>query len=208
MADINEPISYSNNSTEFICKKKSNANFSHTQWDEENLKTVRKEIRDYYRMKQNGCCIYCRNELSITSPSNCHIEHIAPKSRYLNFIFEPRNLCVVCADCNTIKKDKEIKNECENTISSSAKLYPRSSKAFSVYHPHFDFWQDHIVKFNGEIYADLTDKGANTIRICRLNRRLRKFGINEQIISNLDKFHLMNKIIEENKIEKFKDFFK
>ncbi len=62
------------------------------------------------------------------------------------------------------------------------------------------FGRDHIVKFNGEIYADLTDKGANTIRICRLNRRLRKFGINEQIISNLDKFHLMNKIIKENKI--------
>ncbi|WP_272656986.1 MULTISPECIES: HNH endonuclease [unclassified Providencia] len=195
MPDIEAPIKYCKSSLSTIKNMMSNSNFNYKSWGDSSLLDLRKEIRDYYRKTQKGICVYCRQPISLQSASNAHVEHIAPKSLYEKFIFEPKNLCVVCADCNEIKREKEVRNNCDDTVNTSPKNYPRSSGAFKIYHPHFDKWEQHILLLSG-FYIDITPKGANTISICKLNRKLHVFGLDSKFIENPDLFHMAHKILE------------
>lgn len=149
----------------------------HRRWSNNELMDLRIYIRNHYRDEQLGYCAYCRKDVSLTSVMNCHVEHIAPKSLYPQFMFEPKNLCVACADCNEIKREQEILQSCPDTVIKGKErtTYPRSSGAFYIIHPHFDNYDEHILIHNG-YYIDLTDKGHFTIGACKLNRRIRRFG--------------------------------
>lgn len=177
MADINQPISYTPLVRDFLKKKLEDVNFTHKNWGDPDLEVYRSTVREYYRVAQNGKCAFCKEFISLQSALNCHIEHVVPKSKRLEFIFEPKNLCVICADCNEIKRAQEIESSIEDTLTrgGEAKLYPRTAKGFLISHPHFDDWDRNIITF-GKLYVDLSDKGNFTIGVCKLNRRLRKFG--------------------------------
>jgi len=186
MADISTPVVYSKQDAAKLKAKLIDALFTHNNWSDDDLATFRATVREYYRTAQNGLCAFCKSDISLRSANNCNVEHIVPKSLRREFIFEPKNLCVICADCNEIKRAKEILADIPNPLSKTqAKLYPRSSKAFLIVHPHFDKWDDHIINF-GSLYLDLTDKGNFTIGACTLNRRLRKFGWEAVIASDAD----------------------
>lgn len=177
MGDISAAVVYTPILQALIDGKIACSSFSHTDWSGDDLASLRQFIRDHYRRQQTGICSYCKGQLSVQSTANCHVEHIAPKSKYVDFIFEPKNLCVICADCNEIKRSQETLNEVSDTVvnGKSRKRYPRSSGAFKIVHPHFDKWDEHIEKF-GTFYVDKSDKGHFTIGACKLNRRLRQFG--------------------------------
>jgi len=177
MADITNPVRITAELITVIERVKGQADFTHERWGSECLEGLRKLIRDHYRAEQRGRCAYCKGPLSLQSAANCHVEHIAPKSKYLSFIFEPKNLCVVCADCNEIKREQEVHNEAPDTVNNGSRrqIYPRAASAFKIVHPHYDVFDDHIEIF-GSFYGDKTDKGYFTIGACKLNRRLRKFG--------------------------------
>ncbi len=194
MADINKPINFSIKLKKIINYKLSDSTFKFSDWSNEDLLELRKFTRDYYRdlVKQ---CSYCKKDVSLQSANNCHVEHIVPKSLApLKFIFEPKNLCVICADCNEIKKNKIVE---DNVVKRSKPTnYPRSSDAFLIYHPHFDVYEDHIFKCE-DIYIDLSPKGSYTIHICKLNNKLHKFGIEPILLSQSELFDLFNSIMNE-----------
>lgn len=177
MSDIKSPVTFTTDLLHTIASTTESATFTYKDWGSPELEALRSYVRDHYRTAQKGFCAYCKGVVSTQSASNCHVEHIAPKSRYQNFMFEPKNLCVVCADCNEIKREQEVANEEPDPVQEGKgkKLYPRSSSAFKIVHPHFDVWDQHIVKFRA-FFVDKTDKGHFTIGACRLNRYLRKFG--------------------------------
>lgn len=177
MADLMNSVVFSEEQQQFIERKIADASFSYRQWGSEDLLELRCYIRDYYRRAQIGICAYCKKEVGVQAANNCHVEHIAPKSKYERFMFEPRNLCVVCADCNEIKREQEVMLDVPDTVVRGAprKQYPRTGNAFKIVHPHFDTYDDHIQIFES-FYVDKTDKGHFTIGACRLNRRLRAFG--------------------------------
>jgi 5-methylcytosine-specific restriction endonuclease McrA len=200
---INNPVRCSTEHTQLIIEKTNDPTFRHSDWGLEELQQLRSYIREHYRREQMGTCAYCKNPLSLSTASNAHVEHIAPKSLYFNFIFEPKNLCVICADCNTIKRDQETFSTPPNTVkplqeNRQRKTYPRSSSAFLIVHPHFDNWEDHIQKF-GIRYTDITDKGAFTINACRLNRFFHKnLNIPEELVSDDDLIRNMKAFIESD----------
>ncbi|MBO0356366.1 hypothetical protein J0X19_00275 [Hymenobacter sp. BT186] len=136
----------------------------------------------------------------MTSTLNCHVEHIVPKSKHITFIFEPKNLCVVCAECNTIKKEQETLDIIEDTLTLSKgktrKRYPTVSNAFKIVHPHFDRYQDHIIRLGDYYYVDRTKKGSFTIGACRLNRLLYEFGWQETFHSDNELIELMTNYLE------------
>lgn len=177
MADINAPIVYSAEFQAIIKEKLADPSFKHQNWKEDDLLAFRSVVRDYYREVQLGNCAFCKGPASIRSAQNCQVEHIVPKSIRREFIFEPKNLCVICADCNEIKRAQEVMAQIPETLvkGDGVKRYPKSSKAFLIVHPHFDDWDHHIIKF-GQLYVDLSDKGSFTISACVLNRKIRKFG--------------------------------
>jgi len=164
---------------------------------------LRSAIRRFYRSEQVGICSYCRGQVSISSAANCHVEHIVPKSLYIDFIFEEKNFCVICADCNTIKRDQETTGDVPDTVvnGKKRKQYPRSSNAFHIVHPHFDNWNDHIELFE-VFYVDKTAKGHFTIGACVLNRRLREFGWEKEITDYVQFTELATKLLDsKNPIE-------
>lgn len=182
MADINTSFLFSEENLLLIERCRGRDDFSHLFWGNDDLEKLRVQIRSFYVDQQKGVCSYCRNPVSLTSPLNCHIEHIVPKSKYIEFMFVPQNLCVICADCNTVKKQQEVLEEVIDVFSNTKqkKKYPRSSSAFKIVHPHFDNYIDHIKILRGGYYIDKTPKGHFTIGACKLNRQLHRFGEDEQ----------------------------
>lgn len=185
--DIQVPVTYPSDVAKALNKLLKDPNFTHESWPDDELKPYRKLVRDYYRNIQNGLCAFCKQNISLVAAGNCHIEHIVPKAKHPQFIFEPKNLCVICSDCNTIKRAKEVHKVDPDVLTNGPNIqrYPRSSNAFLIVHPHFDKWEDHIERF-GNLYADLSDKGLFTMGACTLNRKLREFGWEAIVASEAD----------------------
>lgn len=164
MPDITTPITYSQTGQKLINDFQSDPSRTYNNWKDENLLPLRLEIRNFYRKQQRFICCYCRKDISTTGALNSQVEHIIPKSLKKEFLFHPKNLCAVCEDCNTSKGEK---------LTTKKKVlikYPRSSKAFTIYHPHFDNYSDEIIVTNGIFYSGKTPKGINTVAMCNLGR--------------------------------------
>jgi 5-methylcytosine-specific restriction endonuclease McrA len=204
MSDITKSINFDKRSLKIINNKLSKNNFNHKNWEDDDLKPLKIIIRKYYRTIQKGKCAYCKKSISSTSPFNCQVEHIVPKSLHLNFIFTPKNLCVICGDCNQIKGNQETLVD-----SKIRKKYPASTNAFKIVHPHFDNYYEHIEIFNNKYYCNKTPKGHFTIGICNLNRELQKFGWEIDLVKNLPFNKLVQQYLDEKNIsKKVKNLFK
>jgi 5-methylcytosine-specific restriction endonuclease McrA len=179
-----------------IKAKTTSPGFSHADWGGDDLMHLRCKIREFYRSEQTGICAYCKKGISLVSAANAQVEHIAPKSLHPQFIFEPKNLCVICADCNEIKRSQETLNEVPDTVMRAIAQYPRSSSAFKIVHPFFDEYDEHILVF-GRYYLDLTDKGHFTIGACKLNRYLREFGVDDDFVDDDVIIEVMRAFMEE-----------
>ncbi|KQG95934.1 hypothetical protein APC57_05340 [Acinetobacter baumannii] len=199
---INEPYIFDPELKKKLKSKVTDPNFNHENWGDEEFSDLRSLIRAHYRTKQGALCAYCKARISLVSASNAHIEHIVPKAIHLEYIFEPKNLCVICADCNTIKRNQETINDIKNPLVNIISRYPRSSNAFKIIHPHFDDYDLHIA-IKGKIYIDLTPKGNFTIGACKLNRYFQKFGIDQDFIDDSVLIEIFQKFMDsDNTAEK------
>lgn len=198
MPDISNSILFNPTLTALTIRKASENGFSHTSWSDADLEPLRSEVRGFYRKEQKGKCAFCKQNVSLVSALNCHVEHIVPKSLHLDFIFISKNLCVICADCNQVKRDQETLREIPDTITNAnnRKQYPRSANSFKIVHPHFDIYDDHIIISNG-YYLDRSTKGHFTIGACKLNRKLHEFGWEVTAISDSDISEVMNNFLDE-----------
>lgn len=166
--------------------------FNHVDWSNDSLESLRSSIRNHYRNAQNSLCCYCKNPVSLTSAANCQVEHIAPKSRYKDFIFTAKNLCVVCADCNSAKQSFDVIKPLPSNKKRTR--YPTTSQ-FLIVHPHFDIYSEHIRKFGERFYFPRTKKGENTRTICKLDRGIEALGYFDSPES-LKNFELIAQIMD------------
>lgn len=172
-------------------------------WELEEIEDLKKELRKFYRNEQKVLCAYCKYPVSVIYPTNCHIEHIAPKSIHPEYIFEPKNLCVICADCNQIKRDQETINQIPDTIKKKYKSkYPDKSEDFYIVHPHFDKYDDHILIINGYYIDKGSKKGNFTIGACLLNRKLLIAGWEPQVVDDTDLINEFSEYISETDFHK------
>lgn len=207
MPDISNTIVYSK-LTEKLISTKTSLPFDHTNWSDDDLQSLRKEIRDFYKIEQKGICSYCKQTVSLVSVANCHVEHVVPKSLHLEFIFTPKNLCVICADCNQIKRDQETLGEIPETMTKAdeRKRYPTSGNSFKIIHPHFDDYDSHILIVNGYYIDRGSKKGNFTIGACNLNRKLGMFGWEPEFIDDTQLVSEMSFFIKEKDPDKRKIF--
>lgn len=198
MARVLTAIAYSESAQKLIGTFNIDQFFDHKIWDTENLEELRKEIRDFYRIEQKAICSYCRQVISIVYPTNAHIEHIAPKSLHPEYIFEAKNLCVICSDCNQIKKKQETINEIPDTVKKKYKTkYPDKPDDFFLVHPHFDDYDKHILIINGFYVDNDSKKGNFTIGACRLNRKLSISGWEPEVVEETEIIEDFTEYIEE-----------
>jgi len=180
---INTAIVFSPDTASKIVAVKQEPGYSHVRWGDDDLETVRREIRNFYRKEQRFTCAYCRGEVGLIAAVNSPVEHVLPKSQYLQFMFEPKNLCVICADCNTYKKDREGLVETP-LIRQALRDYPLDSGRYRLFHPHLDEYDQHIKKV-AFLYVALSRKGGYTIFVCHLNRLIEELGVSDELFEDM-----------------------
>lgn len=183
MPTINNPVTLSAESLAKIALVKASPGFNHTSWSADELESVRCEIRNHYRKEQRYVCAYCQTRLTVISAEACPVEHIVPKSSYLQFMFEPRNLCVICADCNHYKRKQETLMP-PALETKNKHRYPFKPDKYKCYHPHLDNYHEHIIKAE-YIYFGKTSRGDYIITICSLNRYVHQFGVSDEFLTDL-----------------------
>lgn len=132
-------------------------------WDNKCLDSFKEHIRTYYRKLQHCKCAYCRMDISMAT-SYFTIEHIVPKSMYPEWMYNPKNICLSCAVCNSSKNDKNVLR------GGNYVTLPTETSEYIIVHPHKDRYSEHIEIIDGLLYKGLTGKGARTIEICNLTR--------------------------------------
>jgi 5-methylcytosine-specific restriction endonuclease McrA len=140
-------------------------------WNDDSLEELKKEIKDHYLVEQQNTCSYCAQTIRVKHGATWDTEHVVARKTHPQFMFEPKNLCVACKDCNGIKGDKNVLQN------PKRKTYPKSSGDFLITHPHFDEYGEHIYIVGNKVYVPVTEKGKFTIELCGLLRfAVKKIG--------------------------------
>lgn len=166
-------VQYSETSKEFVASFHELSEKKGSFWDgdEKALTEIKKEIKDHYLHVQSYRCAYCRQRMVVKHNGMWDTEHIVNKDEFPSFMFEPRNLCVSCKDCNTHKGKKGVlKNK-------KRKTYPGSANDYTFCHPHYHAYSDHVrIIKEAMLYLPITDEGREMIEICGLLRFVYKFA--------------------------------
>lgn len=131
-------INYSDEQEEFLDYLRPMRNFywdtrtkiPHKKWGTlATLNRLKSFIREKLITSHGLFCSYCGLKLKETSGDE--IDHIAPKSNYPEFTFEPLNLVLSCTLCNG-----PTKKHTYNSIEKLAAQYENCT--FKIVHPYFD----------------------------------------------------------------------
>lgn len=135
-------------------------------WNNENLIGIKARIKEYYLNYNNYECCYCRKNFIGEFSMVIDIEHILPKKKYSDYMFDLENLNIACKRCNmNIKRDR---TDFIVDIATIIPDYKLSSKYYFI-HPNFDNYFEHmdyfvVIKNEKKIikYTPLSEKGKFT----------------------------------------------
>ena len=141
-------------------------------WTKEILAEVKRKIKLYYRSNGQEVCCYCRRDLTDEFNMVIDIEHILPKSKYGEYMFELGNLNISCKRCNM-----RIKKEDDDFIvdKTSIRLDYSLPEQYYLIHPNFDTYKDNLEDFRIAVngtkitkYFPKTEKGRYTYKYFQL----------------------------------------
>ncbi|MFY8300176.1 HNH endonuclease [Pseudoalteromonas sp. SS15] len=127
-----------------------------------------KKIKDELTNIQEGYCYYCGFKFDARvgelGKNKIEREHIAPKSEYKQFTFQPENLVLACSICNSSNYKGTT-----DTIAELAPVY--EDCAFIIVHPYLDDRSKHLkVDDGGNIcVVDSSPHGSATLKMFNLN---------------------------------------
>lgn len=158
-------IRYENEDLEFVetyTKDKSHhrADF----WSDESVSEIKERVKRFYIKAQDYRCCYCKHRNMTDNLSSWTLDHVLPRDSFPQFMFHPENLAVSCHDCNIAKSAKVLLDR------RTRIRFPNSSKPYTLCHPHYDSWDEHIERYGTTAYNSLSKKGAVTITECNLFR--------------------------------------
>lgn len=184
IANSIKSVVYSGASAQYVENYEAKQQFAKlgSDWDDEDdslLAEVKREIKRHYLKAQNYTCAYCRQKIVVEHNGAWDTEHVAPKDTYPGFMFVPENLCLSCKDCNGAKSNKPV------LVNKSRRTFPKKSKDYTICHPHFDVYSDHIrVVGEAVLYLPRTKKGQALIEMCGLLRFV--YGFADYEVSDLN----------------------
>lgn len=157
------------------------------------LADLKKAIKDYYLVAQDFTCAYCRQRIEVKHNGAWDAEHVVPKDSHPRFMFEPRNLCISCRDCNNNKSNKNV------LVNRRRVRYPDKSEDYLVCHPHFDDYSEHVSVLSvAGFYLPKTEKGRALVEVCGLLRFLYKFSGFQSVSDDLKiKMGKLNSLLME-----------
>lgn len=139
--------------------------------DDKKLIELKKTIKDHYIRFQNYHCAYCRQQIVVTHNAAWDTDHIIAKDLHPKYLFEPRNLCVSCRDCNLNKSNKNVLKRRDR------KTFAAKPSDYIFCHPHFHDYSAHIrIVKEAMLYLPRTPEGIKLIEICGLLRFVLRFA--------------------------------
>lgn len=171
-------IDYSDDEQRIVLRyeRKKRSDRSGSDWDSDELSAIRSRIKKYFVKLQRRKCCHCRQDMNTSHGRAWDTEHLVPRSTHPQFMLLYENLAASCIDCNSAKGDANI-------LKRPRVRYPNSGDMFSIIHPHFDIYGDHISIKEGILYLPKTDKGRQTIYTCDLMRFIqRKLEIAQPVL--------------------------
>lgn len=159
-------------------------------WSEDKYIDLRNAIKEHYLKEQDYTCFFCRQRYVVKSKRAWDAEHIISRSTHPSFMFEPKNLCITCPDCNLEKRDLPVLDR-QNRV-----RFPQKSEAYKIVHPHFDNYFEHIqVIIVGVMYVGRTPKGRTTARVYGLDRFCLDAGLPHEKRLNDDIINLSKQLL-------------
>ena len=132
---------------------------------------LKARIKSHYLEAQNYTCPYCQQTVEVKNKAAWDAEHIIPKDSHPSFMFEAKNLCISCKDCNLSKLNQNV------LVNKKRKTFPDCKEDYIISHPHFDNYDSDIkIIALAAFYLPKTEKGRKTVEICGLLRFLYKFA--------------------------------
>lgn len=110
-------------------------------WSAPCVDEVKKRIFAFHFEQQGWLCCYCRCDLHGHTRIDVDIEHILPKRRFMEHMFDIWNLSVACKRCNMSIKRQDMRFLAEQTYTVS---FLQTSEAYLFIHPNFDRSDDHL----------------------------------------------------------------
>lgn len=110
-------------------------------WNDTTLDIIKQRIKTHYRNGTDGHCCYCRRRFRGEFKMDIDIEHVLPKSKFVDFMFEMFNLNISCKRCNMwIKKERtdflvDVTTIVDNVLQSDQ---------YYLIHPNFDSYFDNM----------------------------------------------------------------
>lgn len=146
-------------------------------WNNIKVDQIKVRLKEHYRLSSDEQCCYCKKDFGDEFNMVIDIEHILPKSRFPDYMFDVFNLNIACKRCNMrIKKDKI--DFIVNMDEIVAQRLERSQYKFI--HPNFDNYFNHLEviqilrnnkKFIKYLVVDNSQKGKYTYKYFQLDRR-------------------------------------
>lgn len=135
---------------------------------------ISEELRHFVRSRAGFACEYC-GVSEVDSGGELTIDHFKPKSK--GGADDQDNLVYCCVRCNLHKRD----------------FWPDSSDSAQLWNPRRESFEKHFVVTDNGTLTALTDKGALSLEILRLNRpSLIEHRLIEQQLNSLLHFLLLN----------------
>lgn len=127
MLNLHNPIAYTDEEIKQIKVLLSTNKLSGNDIWKKSTKDLKHHISEH-TLREQGCrCAYCE---TLLQKGDSEIEHLAPKSRYRNFTFEPKNLTTACGRCNSIS----IKGAKDTILQPPHGQYEKNR--FKIVHPY------------------------------------------------------------------------
>lgn len=113
----------------------------HLSWQDDGIKSLKKKMKEHLKARQKHFCCYCLRNIFGDHNLVIDIEHILPKHKYVNFMFDMNNLAASCKRCNLKMKGRSVAF-IKGCFESNAN--PFASENYSFIHPNSDIFEEHI----------------------------------------------------------------
>lgn len=114
-------------------------------WENPILSDFKAKIKEYYRHILDEQCCYCRKNTDGEFKLVLDIEHILPKNKFADLMFELYNLSVSCKRCNMLIKKDDIKFLAVFPIPNDGQ---NKSETYKIIHPNLDEYFKHLSLFS------------------------------------------------------------
>ncbi|MEB1055683.1 HNH endonuclease [Citrobacter portucalensis] len=113
----------------------------HLSWGDEKIKDLKAKIKEELKTRQRNVCCYCLRSFHGEFNYVIDIEHILPKHKFVNRMFDLDNLAASCKRCNMKIKGRRV-DFLSDTFHDDNEIYSKDDYLFI--HPNLDVFESHI----------------------------------------------------------------